>query len=133
MSRFCPGSARGRHLMGFDEDRSANLSMSAVLCYGCSQLCDLTRPSSRRRDLLRAAGVCPPELEIFLLSIYASTAALPAANSVPSTNIRCRITASFRASATFALRMPARLATRIAQLFSDEPLTGLVRMTLAAS
>jgi hypothetical protein len=29
--------------------------------------------------------------------------------------------------------MPARLATRIAQLFSNEPLTGLVKMTLAAS
>jgi len=29
--------------------------------------------------------------------------------------------------------MPARFATRIAQLFKDEPLTGLVKMTLAAS
>jgi hypothetical protein len=31
------------------------------------------------------------------------------------------------ANATLGLRMPARLATRIAQLFSDEPLTGRVR------
>jgi hypothetical protein len=42
-------------------------------------------------------------------------------------------TASLRASATFAFRMPARFATRIAQLFSKDPFTGRVRMTLAAS
>ena len=34
---------------------------------------------------------------------------------------------------TFALRMPARAAKRIPQLFNVEPLTGRVRMTLAAS
>ena len=28
---FCPGSAQGRHLMGFDEDRSANL-LGVVVC-----------------------------------------------------------------------------------------------------
>ena len=38
------------------------------------------------------------------------------ANSVPSTSMRCMITASLRASATFAFFMPARLASRIAQL-----------------
>ena len=59
--------------------------------------------------------------------------ALPVTNALPSASIRCRTTASFLASATFALRMPAHFATRIAQLFSDEALTGLVRMTLAAS
>ena len=37
-------------------------------------------------------------------------------NSVPSTSMRCMITASLRASATFAFFMPARLASRIAQL-----------------
>src|SRR6476661_8485268 len=45
--------------------------------------------------------------------------------------MRCRTTASLRASATFALRMPARTAKRIPQLFNLEPLTGRVRMTLA--
>jgi len=41
--------------------------------------------------------------------------------------------ASLRASATLALLMPARLAIRIAQLFScEQPLTGFVSMTWAA-
>jgi hypothetical protein len=44
------------------------------------------------------------------------------------------ITASLRASATFALLMPARRAIRIAQLLSSEhPLIGLVSMRWAAS
>ena len=44
-----------------------------------------------------------------------------------------RTTASFLASATFALRRPARLAMRAAQFFSAEPLTGRVRMAFATS
>jgi hypothetical protein len=44
-----------------------------------------------------------------------------------------RITASLRASATFALRGPARRATASAQSFRAEPLTGRVNITLAAS
>src|SRR5208282_530220 len=52
----------------------------------------------------------------------------------PSTHMRCRMMPSLRASATLALDMPARLASFIAQLFSDvAPLSGLVRITLAAS
>ena len=44
------------------------------------------------------------------------------------------ITASRRASATLALFMPARFLIRMAQLLScEQPLTGLVSMTLAAS
>ena len=44
------------------------------------------------------------------------------------------ITASRRASATLALFVPARRLIRMAQLFScEQPLTGLVSMTLAAS
>jgi len=52
---------------------------------------------------------------------------------VSSANMRCRTTASLRAKATLALRIPARIANRIAQLFSNDPFTGLVRMTFAAS
>ena len=54
------------------------------------------------------------------------------ANSVPSTSMRCMITASLRASATFAFFMPARLASRAAQLLRPQPLTGRVRMMWAA-
>jgi hypothetical protein len=32
MSLFCPGSARGRHLMAFDKDRPANLVTRSCPC-----------------------------------------------------------------------------------------------------
>ena len=41
-------------------------------------------------------------------------------NSVPSTHMRCMITASRRASATIAFFMPRRLAICIAQAFSQD-------------
>jgi hypothetical protein len=47
--------------------------------------------------------------------------------------MRCSITASFRASATFAFVIPARRASFIAQLLSPDPLIGRVSMTFAAS
>ena len=47
--------------------------------------------------------------------------------------MRCRINASFLASATFAFFIPARLASLAAQLFKAPPLTGLVRIAWAAS
>ena len=54
-------------------------------------------------------------------------------NVVPSASILCMITTSLRASATLAFFMPARLASFMAQLLRADPLTGLVRMTWAAS
>lgn len=56
-----------------------------------------------------------------------------AMNVVWSRSIRCSTTASLRASATLALRMPARRAIARAQVFRSEPLTGWRRITFAAS
>jgi hypothetical protein len=41
VSCFCPGSALGCHLMGSDEDRSANLATRSDLA-SCSRLSGLT-------------------------------------------------------------------------------------------
>ena len=54
-------------------------------------------------------------------------------NSVPSTQIRCMMTASRRASATIAFFMPRRLAIRIAQALSQDHLMVRVSMIWAAS
>ena len=54
-------------------------------------------------------------------------------NGLPSASMRCRITASRRASATLARRMPARLASCIAHCLSPEGLVDRTRMTWAAS
>ena len=139
-SCFCPQSAPGRCMMGYDEDRSVNLRMrSHAWC--CSRISDLTGPSSRRWDLSGDARY--PEPPISLLSAFhafvaiedqAAAAGRPSwAKASPVLSIRCSTTASLRASATFAFFMPARLAMASAQLFSAEPFTGRVRMTFAAS
>ena len=58
---------------------------------------------------------------------------LPHWNSVPSTQMQCRTTASLRATAVLAFLMPTRLASRTPQAFkTDHRFTTLSR-TLAAS
>ena len=54
-------------------------------------------------------------------------------NSVPSTHMRCMITANRRASATIAFFIPRRLAICIAQALSHDHLLVRVSMTWAAS
>jgi hypothetical protein len=54
-------------------------------------------------------------------------------NSVPSTHMRCMITASRRASATIAFFRPRRLAICIAQALSQDHLLVRVSMIWAAS
>ena len=57
---------------------------------------------------------------------------LPHWNSVPSTQMQCRTTASLRATAVLAFLMPTRLASRTPQAFkTDHRFTTLSR-TLAA-
>ena len=89
-------------------------------------------PSSRRRDLLRANGVLSPELTmpplLFRRCRGFGCEEVSAVYQHPMQDDR-----QLAPNATFALRIPARIASRIAQLFSDDPFTGLVRMTFAAS
>src|SRR5260370_11969463 len=54
-------------------------------------------------------------------------------NLVPSIHIRCRMTASFRATATLALRSPLRFASLMPQALSADHFATRVSSTLAAS
>jgi hypothetical protein len=54
-------------------------------------------------------------------------------NSVPSIHMRCRMTASLRATATLAFRSPFRLASLIPQAFSADHFGTRVSSTPAAS
>src|SRR5262249_56030416 len=51
---------------------------------------------------------------------YASASLFDQVNSVPSIHMRCRITASLRATATLALRSPFRLANLMPQAFNTD-------------
>src|SRR5215468_1391837 len=53
-----------------------------------------------------------------VIARYAATSFFDQLNSVPSTHIRCRMTASLRATATVAFRSPLRLASLIPHAFS---------------
>ena len=83
----------------------------------------LTVSASRRRDPVGAGpsdpapNPCRPPCP-YAAAVAAAVFSLPQTNSVPSAQIRWSTLASLRASATFALRMPRRLATSTAQRLS---------------
>ena len=68
-----------------------------------------------------------------LSTLYAIASFADQRKSVPSTHIRCRMTASLRATATLALRMPIRLARRMPHAFSADHFCTRVSNTPAAS
>ena len=72
-------------------------------------------------------------LHLFLRGCHAATTSRVQRNTVPSSQMRCRITASRRASATIAFFIPRCLAIRIAQALSQDHLLVRVSMTWAAS
>src|SRR5262249_54105483 len=64
---------------------------------------------------------------------YASASLFDQVNSVPSIHMRCRITASLRATATLALRSPFRLANLMPQAFNTDHFGTRVSNAPAAS
>ena len=78
-------------------------------------------PSSREGHPSTARWSSRVLLSGLILHCHASAASCRLQlNSVPSTQMRCMITASRRASATIAFFMPRRLATCIAQALSQD-------------
>ena len=72
-------------------------------------------------------------LHLILHGSHAAKTSRVQRNSVPSTHMRCRITANRRASATIAFFIPRCLAIFIAQALSQDHLLVRVSMTWAAS
>ena len=70
---------------------------------------------------------------LILIRPHAAAASRVQRNSVPSTHMRCRITASRRASATIAFFIPRRLAICIAQALSHDHFFECSSMLWAAS
>src|SRR3954466_1476168 len=84
--------------------------------------------TSGKQGVLALLQTAPPPSRL-----YAAAAARPQRKVVPSTHMRWRITASLRASATFARFMPRRLATSSAQRLRAEKRTARVSRMCAAS
>src|ERR1700730_998886 len=72
-------------------------------------------------------------IPVVSLSYDAVASFLDQLNSVSSIHIRCRMTASLRATATFALRSPLRLASLIPHALSADHFGTRVSSTPAAS
>ena len=77
-------------------------------------------PSSREGHHSTARWSSSFLLSGLILPVHAAAASRVHRNSVPSTQMRCRITASRRASATIAFFIPRRLAICIAQALSHD-------------
>ena len=100
----------------------------------CNGTC-FTIAASRRPDLVEAEPPwpAPNRLPPLRYATAAAAGSLPQTNSVPYIQIRCGTVASLRANATFALRMPRRLAMSIAQRFSVLNLVARVSRAFGAS
>jgi len=77
-----------------------------------------------------SGGNCNPSRHAAFVGV---AACLHLRNSEPSLHIRCRITASLRATATRALAMPRRLATYMPQARSADHLVVRISSEWAAS
>ena len=132
-SCFCSWSARGCHIMRSERRRQAHLRR-VIHSRECSRhylrLCRFLRPSdgtSGERSRSR------PAPNLLLLPVYAAAASRPQRNVVPFTHMRCKMTASLRANATFARFMPRRRATSSAQRLRAEKRTARVSRMCAPS
>ena len=90
-------------------------------------------PSSREGHHSTARWSSSFLLSGLILSPHAAAASLVHRNSVPSTQMRCRITANRRASATIAFFNPRCLAIFIAQALSQDHFVERTSMMWAAS
>ena len=121
-------SLRNRHqgpsIMGFEDEVEQSFGRPCRQANGRSKrTCDLTSSIVPRGTSFHRSV----ELEFLLsdLILHGFHAAAVACsrvhrNLVPSTHMRCRITASRRASATIAFFIPRRLAICIAQALSHD-------------
>ena len=123
-SRFSPESAPRPFHMGSEDEAEQSIGRPCRLTNG-----RFKRPSELTSSIVPRGTSFHRrvELECLLSNVifycdHAATAdcSLVQRNSVPSTHIRCMITANRRASATIAFFIPQRLAICIAQALSHD-------------
>src|SRR5262249_36356696 len=92
-------------------------------------------PSSREGTLFHRSVELrfSPIVCLIFDGFYAATTSLVQRNSVPSTHMRCMMTANRRASATIAFFIPRFLAIFIAQALSQDHFVETTSMLWAAS
>src|SRR5450755_108566 len=121
--------------MGFENEAEQSIGgLTVRLMAGPSGQTNSPHPSSREGHHSTAGWSSGFLLSHLILGgSYAAAASLVQRNSVPSTHMRCMITANRRASATIAFFIPRCLAIFMAQALSQDHLLVRVNMTWAAS
>src|SRR3979409_819282 len=120
--------------MGFEDEVEQSLPRPyRGLTIGPSGHANSPHPSSREGHLSTAGWISGFLLSIDLISPHAATVSLVHRNSVPSTQMRCMITASRRARATIAFFIPRCLAIFIAQALSQDHFVERTSMVWSAS
>jgi hypothetical protein len=115
-------------------DRLLLVGLTASVTAGPSGLTNSPHPSSREGHHSTTGWSSSFLLSRLILDgPYAAAGSRVQRNSVPSTQMRCMITARRRASATIAFFIPRCLAIFIAQALSQDHLLVRVSMTWAAS
>jgi hypothetical protein len=135
-SRFSSESAPRPFHHGF-RGRDGTICETALpsnVTVGPSRLTNSSHPSSRKGHLSTARWSSSFLLSYLILdSPHATATSRAQRNSVPSTHMRCMITAKRRASATIAFFIPRCLAIFIAQALSQDHFVERTSMTWAAS
>ena len=131
---FSPESALRPFHDGIRE-RGGTIFRAALPLAGPSDRTDSPHPSSREGHHSTAGWSSSFLLLRLMLYVRhaAGTASRVHLNSVPSTQMRCRITANRRAKATTAFFFPRRLAICIAQALSQDHRVERTSMLWAAS
>jgi hypothetical protein len=123
-SRFSSDSAPGPSIMGFEDEVEQSVGRPCQTNGRFKRTYELTSSIVPRGTLFHHAvelECSPVGLDTVQLR-HAATASRVQRNSVPSTQMRCKITASRRARATTAFFMPRCLAICIAQALSQDHL-----------
>ena len=113
---------KGPSIMGFEDEVEQSFGRPCRQCDGrFKRTYELTSSIvPRGTSFHRTVELEFPLSDLILYGSHAVAASRVHRNSVPSTQMRCMITASLRARATIAFFIPRRLAICIAQALSQD-------------
>ena len=108
-------------IMGFEDEAEQSFGRPCRQSNGRNQADIRTHLIHRpARDILPPVDLRLPPDALILGALHAAAVSLVQWNSVPSIQMRCRITANRRAKATIAFFIPRRLAICMAQALSQD-------------
>ena len=112
---------KGPSIMGFEDEAEQSFGRPCRQSNGRNQADIRTHLIHRpARDILPPVDLRLPPGALILGALHAAAVSLVQWNSVPSIQMRCRITANRRAKATIAFFIPRRLAICMAQALSQD-------------